>query len=216
MKVKWLGHACFLIISDKGLRIVTDPYTPGVGGVGYAPVNEAADIVTVSHEHFDHNDAHKVPGKPEVVKGSGAKNVKGIEVKGVATHHDDSHGKERGDNVVYCFSVDGIKLCHLGDLGHRLSKEQIAEIGAVDILFVPVGGFFTIDAKMARRVCDDLKPKVIFPMHYKTPKLEFPVAGVEDFIEGKKNVKQLDSTEIEFQSSKLPDATEIVVLKPAL
>jgi L-ascorbate metabolism protein UlaG (beta-lactamase superfamily) len=216
MKVKWLGHSCFLITSDKGLRIITDPYTPGVSGVGYAPINEAADIVTVSHEHFDHNDVHKVPGKPEVVRGSGIKNVKGIEVTGVATHHDNSQGKERGDNVVYCFSVDGIKLCHLGDLGHKLSKEQIAEIGAVDILLIPVGGFFTIDAKVASKVCDELKPRVIIPMHYKTPKLEFPIAGVEDFVAGKKNVKRLDATEIEYPAGKLPDATEIVVLKPAL
>ena len=215
MKVKWLGHACFLISSDAGLRIITDPYTAG-GGVGYAPVNEAADIVMVSHDHFDHNAVSTVAGKHEVVRGGGTKNAKGVEFKGIAAYHDDSEGSQRGDNTVFCFSVDGVKLCHLGDLGHRLSSEQVAEIGDVGVLLVPVGGFFTIDAKVAGQVCDDLKPRVVIPMHYKTPKLDFPIAGVEDFVRGKENVKRLDSSEVEFKPGALPETTEIVVLQPAL
>ena len=216
MKVKWLGHACFLIVSDKGLRIITDPYESGSGGVGYAPINEAADVVTTSHDHFDHNAVAAVPGNPEVVDSTGVTNAKGIQFKGVATYHDDIRGKRGGANIVFCFSVDGFKLCHLGDLGHRLSKQQIADIGAVDMLFVPVGGNYTIDAKVASQVCDDLKPKIIFTMHYKTPKLDFPISGVEGFIAVKKNVKKLDSTEVEFETGRLPDITEIIVLKPAL
>ena len=215
MKIKWLGHACFLITSETGLKIITDPYTSG-GGVGYAPVNEAADIVVVSHDHFDHNAVSSVPGKPEVVKDGGVKDVKGIQFKGIATYHDESQGGERGTNTVFCFSVDGLKLCHLGDLGHRLSREDVAEIGGVDVLFIPVGGFFTIDANVASQVCDDLKPKVVVPMHYKTPKLDFPVAGVEDFVKGKKNVRTLNSSEAEFKLGELPGATEIVVFQPAL
>jgi len=215
MKMKWLGHACFLISSDAGLRIITDPYTAG-GGVGYAPVNEAADIVMVSHDHFDHNAVSTVAGKPEVVRGGGTKNAKGVEFKGIATYHDDSKGSQRGDNTVFCFSVDGVKLCHLGVLGHRLSSEQVAEIGDVDVLLVPVGGFFTIDANVAGQVCDDLKPRVVIPMHYKTPKLDFPIAGVDEFVKGKANVRALDSSEAEFKLGELPDATEIVVLQPAL
>lgn len=215
MKVKWLGHACFLISSDAGLRIITDPYAVG-GGVGYAPVNEAADIVMVSHDHFDHNAVSTVAGKPEVVRGGGTKNANGVEFKGIATYHDDSKGSQRGDNTVFCFSVDGVKLCHLGDLGHRLSSEQVAEIGDVDVLLVPVGGFFTIDANVAGQVCDDLKPRVVIPMHYKTPKLDFPIAGVDEFVKGKANVRALDSSEAEFKLGELPDATEIVVLQPAL
>jgi len=215
MRLKWLGHSCFLITSDTGLRIITDPYTSG-GGVGYAPVNEAADIVVVSHDHFDHNAVSSVPGRPEVVTDSGVKEAKGIQFKGIATYHDASQGGERGANTVFCFAVDGLKLCHLGDLGHLLSREEISEIGDVDVLLVPVGGFFTIDAKVASQVCDDLKPKVVVPMHYKTPKLDFPVAGVEDFVKGKKNVRTLNSSEAEFKLGKLPGATEIVVFQPAL
>jgi len=215
MKLKWLGHSCFLITSETGLRIITDPYPQG-SGLNYSPINEAADIVTVSHDHFDHNNISSVPGKPEVITGNGVKNVKGIQFKGIATHHDESQGKERGTNTIFCFSVDGIKLCHLGDLGHRLSKEQIAEIGALDILFIPIGGVFTIDAKMASTVSDDLKPKVVIPMHCKTHKCDWPLNTIEDFLAGKKNVKKLNSSETELKPGKLPEATEIMVLQPAL
>lgn len=215
MKLKWLGHACFLITSDAGLKIITDSYSVG-GGVGYSPIKETADIVTVSHGHSDHNNVAAIGGNPEVVTGSGVREVKGIKIKGVDTHHDESEGKARGNNVVFCLSVDGVKVCHLGDLGHRLSSQQIAEIGAVDVLLIPVGGFFTIDAFVASQVCDDLKPKVIVPMHYKTSKLDYPVAGVEDFLKGKKNVKKIDSSEVELKAGQLPGATEIVVLKHAM
>jgi L-ascorbate metabolism protein UlaG (beta-lactamase superfamily) len=215
MKLKWLGHSCFLITSETGLRIITDPYST-VGGINYSPVNEAADIVTVSHNHRDHNNIAAVRGKPEVITGSGTKTAKGIQFKGIASHHDESKGKERGANTIFCFTVDGIRLCHLGDLGHELSREEIAQIGNVDVLLIPIGGFFTIDARVAAKVGDDLKPKVILPMHYKTPKCDLPITGVEDFLAGKKNVKKLNSSEAEFKAGKLPEATEIVVLQPAL
>ena len=214
MKLKWLGHSCFLIISEAGLRIITDPYPQG-NRLSYAPINETADIVIVSHDHFDHNNVSAVPGKPEVITGSGIKTVKGIQFKGIDTLHDESQGRERGANTIFCFSVDGIKLCHLGDLGHRLSKDQIIEIGEIDILLIPIGGFYTIDAKMASAVSDDLKPKVIIPMHCKTPKCDWPLNTVEDFLAGKNNVKKLNSSEAEFKADKLPEATEIVVLQPA-
>jgi len=215
MKVKWLGHSCFLITSETGLRIITDPYSTG-GGISYSAVNEAADIVTVSHNHRDHNNITAVKGKPEVITGNGTKTAKGIEFKGIASHHDESKGKERGVNTIFCFTVDGIKLCHLGDLGHELSREEIAQIGNVDLLLIPIGGFFTIDARVASKVAGDLKPKVILPMHYKTPKCDFPITGVEDFLAGKKNVKKLNSSETEFKAGKLPETTEIVVLQSAL
>jgi L-ascorbate metabolism protein UlaG (beta-lactamase superfamily) len=214
MKVKWLGHASFLITSEAGLKIITDPYPQG-SGLSYTPIKEAADIVIMSHDHFDHNNIASVPGKPEVITGSGAKTVKGVQFRGIDTYHDGSQGKERGANTAFCFSVDGIKLCHLGDLGHRLSHEQITEIGNVDILFIPIGGVFTIDAKMAGTVSDDLKPKVVMPMHYKTAKCDWPLSTVDDFVMGKKNVKRLNSSEIEFKDGNLPEVTEIVILQPA-
>jgi L-ascorbate metabolism protein UlaG (beta-lactamase superfamily) len=215
MKIKWLGHACFLITSKGGVRIITDPYAVG-GGINYSPIKEAADVVVVSHDHGDHNNVSTVQGKPEVVKGSGTKTAKDIQFRGIATYHDTSQGKQRGTNTVFCFTVDDVKLCHLGDLGHVLSPGQVNEIGAVDIMFVPVGGFFTIDAPVASQVCDQLKPKVVIPMHFKTPKCAYPLADVEDFLKGKRNVRKIGGSEVEFQREKLPAATEIMLLQPAL
>ncbi|MGB6874254.1 MAG: MBL fold metallo-hydrolase [Dehalococcoidia bacterium] len=215
MKVKWLGHSCFLVTSTGGVRIITDPYIVGEG-INYSPIKETADIVLVSHGHDDHSNVSAVQGKPEVVKGGGTKTAKGIQFRGIAAYHDASQGEQRGPNTVFCFDVDDVRLCHLGDLGHMLSPGQIAEIGAVDILFVPVGGFYTIDAPVASRVCDKLKPKVVIPMHFKTPRCAYPIAGVEDFLKGKKNVRRVGDSEVDFERERLPAATEIVLLQPAL
>jgi len=214
MKVKWLGHSCFLITSEKGTKLITDPYAVG-GGINYSPIKESADIIIVSHDHSDHNNVSAVQGQPQIIKGSGIKNVSGIEFKGIATYHDKSKGKERGGNTVFCFTVDGIRLCHLGDLGHLLSQEQIASVGDVDILFIPVGGFFTIDAAEASQVCTQLMPKVIIPMHFKTRKCAYPIGAVEDFLKGTERVRKWDTSEIEFQAGKLPAESKIIVLPPA-
>jgi L-ascorbate metabolism protein UlaG (beta-lactamase superfamily) len=215
MKIKWLGHSCFLITSKEGTRVITDPYAVG-GGINYSPIEETADVVVVSHGHGDHSNVSAVQGQPEVVRGDGIKTAKGIQFQGVATYHDDSQGKQRGPNTVFCFTLDGIKLCHLGDLGHVLDPQQVTEIDAVDILLVPVGGYFTIDASEASQVCNQLKPKVVIPMHFKTPKCVYPIAGVEDFIRGKKDVRSVAGSELDLEQEKLPAATEIVVLQPAL
>ena len=210
MKIKWLGHASFLITSDSGTRIITDPYICG-SGLRYDEIKEAADVVTVSHDHFDHNNVASVRGNPQVIKKPGE--AKGIKFEGVPTYHDASGGSERGNNTIFCMDIDGVRVCHLGDLGHPLSDQQVANIGKVDVLLIPVGGFFTIDAKVASEVCDRLSPRVIIPMHYKNEKCEFPISGVDDFLEGKGNVRKLDSSEAEFKAGALPAETEIVVLK---
>jgi len=213
MKIKWLGHASFLITSDSGTKIITDPYTAG-SGLRYGEIKESADIVTVSHEHFDHNNVASVGGNPEVVKGDAE--AKGTKFKGVSTYHDASEGKERGSNTIICFEVDGMRVCHLGDLGHPLSDKDVAEVGKVDILLAPVGGFFTIDAKVAGEVCSKLNPRVVIPMHFKNDRLDFPISGVDDFLQGKEGVTKLDSSEGEFKAGELPTTTQIMVLKPAL
>jgi len=215
MKVKWLGHASFLITSDSGTRIITDPYTPGGFGLNYGEIDESADIVTVSHEHGDHNNVASVGGNPEVVRGDAE--AKGIKFQGISSYHDDAGGSQRGSNTVFRFDIDGVRVCHLGDLGHQLSEQQITEIGDVDILLIPVGGNFTIDAKAATEVCNKLKPGVVIPMHYQNERCSsFPVAGVDDFLRGKEGVTKLDSSEAEFKAGELPAATQIIVLKPAL
>ncbi len=216
MKVKWLGHAAFLITSEGGTRIVTDPYQAGFMGVDYGPIEEAADIVLVSHDHPDHNHVAGVPGNPEVVKGAGRHQVKGIEFKGVDSFHDDTGGSQRGPNTIFCFSVDGVRVCHLGDLGHTLSEEQLSDIGEVDVLLTPMAGTFTIDPAQADQVVGQTKPRVVIPMHYKTEKCpNFPVSDVDPFISGKTNVKSMDASEVEFRKDQLPSATQVIVLKPA-
>ena len=217
MKIKYLGHASFLITSDTGIKIVTDPYEPAyvaAGGSIYGEIKELANIVTVSHNHSDHNNVAAVQGNPKVVRGT--TKIRGIEFKGIPTYHDDARGKLRGDNTILCFEVDGVKVCHLGDLGHQLSDKQVAEVGRIDILLIPVGGFYTIDARVATEVCSRLKPKVIIPMHYKTDKCGFPIAGVDEFLEGKEGASRPDASEVEFKSGELPASTQIIVLKSAL
>ena len=215
MKVKWLGHASFLITSEEGIKIITDPYATGMG-ISYGDINEAADIVTVSHEHGDHNNVDAVSGSPQVVKDTGVQEVKGIQFKGIASYHDDTEGSQRGPNTIICFMVNDVKLCHLGDLGHQLSEQQVADIGEVDVLLIPVGGFFTIDAAVATDTTEKLKPRIVIPMHYSTDKCAYPISGVDDFLKGKANVKRMDASEVELTKSELPSAAEIVVLKHAL
>jgi L-ascorbate metabolism protein UlaG (beta-lactamase superfamily) len=217
LKVKWLGHASFLITSDQGKKIVTDPYKPGAFGLGYGSIPDEADIVTVSHEHDDHNYADGVPGNPQVVRGPGLHQVNGIEFKGIACQHDESGGKERGPNNIFCFTVNNVRLCHLGDLGHVLENDQVAAIGTVDVLLIPVGGSFTIDARGADNVIGQINPLVVIPMHFKTARCpDFPVSDVESFLAGKSNVTRMNASEVEFESDKLPSTTEIMVLQPAL
>jgi len=215
MKIKCLGHAAFVITSDAGLKIITDPYETSPG-LTYGEITESADVVTVSHGHLDHCNVAAVRGNPEVVRRTGRSTAKGIEFNGIASYHDDAQGRLRGNNIIFCFELDGIKVCHLGDLGHLLDDKQLAEIGSVDIVLIPVGGFFTIDARAASQVCDQLKPKVIIPMHYKTDKLDFPISGVDEFLKGKSNVTRVDGSEIEIKAGELPASAQIMVLKPAL
>jgi L-ascorbate metabolism protein UlaG (beta-lactamase superfamily) len=213
MKIEHLAHAAFLITTGSGVRIITDPYETSAG-LKHGEINEPADIVTVSHQHGDHNNVKAVGGNPRVVKEAGE--VKGIKIKAVATAHDDKDGSERGKNTVFCFETDGMNVCHLGDLGHMLSDAQADAIGPVDVLMVPVGGFFTIDAATADKVGEKLKARVIIPMHYNTDKISFPIKGVDAFLEGKNNVTRANTSEVELKADSLPDSPRVIVLEPSL
>ena len=213
MKIKYLGHASFMITSNDGTRIITDPYQTSAD-LTYGEIEESAEIVTVSHGHFDHSNVAAVRGSPEVVRGSAK--IKGIDFKGIPSYHDDAGGTKRGGNTIFCFEVDGVRVCHLGDLGHQLSDKQVTELGEVDILLVPVGGHFTLDARVATEVCDQIKPKVIMPMHWNY-KWSLPqIASVDVFLQGKTSVDRLDTSEMEFKQGELPAGTRIIVLTPAL
>ncbi len=218
MKLKWCGHATFLITSASGNIIVTDPYEPGGydGALAYGPIPDEIDIAVVSHDHPDHNYTKGLKGKPQVVKGTGTHTASGIAFRGIPTFHDTSQGKERGESTIFCFSVDNVSLCHLGDLGHPLSSKEVAEIGEVDVLLIPVGGYFTIDANVATEVMNTLNPRLTIPMHFKTEKCDFPITTVDDFLAGKTNVKKMNSSELEITGDNLPASTEIQVLKFAM
>jgi L-ascorbate metabolism protein UlaG (beta-lactamase superfamily) len=210
MKIKWYGHAAFLITSDEGIKIIIDPYEPGAfgGQLSYGKITDQADIVLTSHEHADHNYTKDLLGTPQIIKGSGSKTIGGISMKGVATFHDPSKGSERGANTIFTLTINHIQLCHLGDLGHLLSEKELADIGSVDILLIPV--------VEATRVADQIKPKVLIPMHFKTEKCGFPIAPLEDFLKGKTNTRRLKTNEASFDKAMLPQQMEIVVLEYAL
>jgi L-ascorbate metabolism protein UlaG (beta-lactamase superfamily) len=218
MKIKWYGHAAFLITSDQGTKIIIDPYESGAfgGQLSYGKIKDQADIVIISHDHADHNYTKDIPGSPQIIKGSGSKTIKEISIKGIPTYHDSSKGSERGDNTIFTLSLDGMKICHLGDLGHILSEKELAEIGPVDLLLIPVGGYFTIDPKEATRVAEQIKPKILIPMHFKTKKCGFPIAPVEDFLKGKSNPKRPKASEVALEKRGLPQQMEVLVLEHAL
>lgn len=213
MKIKWLAHAAFLLTSDSGIRIVTDPYETNERH-RHADITETAELVTVSHGHGDHNNVAAVKGNPQLVKDSGT--YQGIKITAVTTAHDDDGGSKRGPNIIFCFELDGVNVCHCGDLGHLLTTEQARKIGKVDVLMVPVGGFFTIDAAAADKIIEQLDPKIILPMHYLTDKISIPIKTVDDFLKGKNNIEYVEGSEIEIKANNLPSTPQIVMLKPAL
>ena len=215
MKVKFLAHASFLITTNNGTKIITDPYKAGCfnNTLGYKPINESADIVLISHDHDDHNCVSEVTGQPKIIKEVGSKAVKDVKISGIGSYHDTQKGTQRGNNIIFVIEADGLRIVHLGDLGHGLSKEEYEKIGNVDVLLVPVGGYFTINEKVATEIMNGTNPKILIPMHYKTSVLDFPIAEVDDFLKDKKNVKRFGNSEIEVTKETLPKTPEIWVLK---
>ena len=215
MIIKYIGHSSFLIKSDKGPSVLTDPYKPGAygGSLTYGLITDYADVVILSHDHEDHADINGLPNQPLQVKASSL--AYGIEFDVVQTYHDASEGKERGKNRVCCVLIDGIRVCHLGDLGHVLTPEQVREIGAVDVLLIPVGGTFTTGPEEATQNVELLKPKIVIPMHYRTEKCGFPILPLDPFLEGKSNVRRSPSSEVVLHKEDLPSETAYLCIPPA-
>ena len=208
MDINWLGHSCFRI-RGRQAAIVTDPYPPDLG---YSLGKLTADIVTVSHQHPSHSYVQGVGGEPRLVKGPGEYEIKGVLIIGIPTFHDGEGGKKRGRNTVYVMEVDGMTVCHLGDLGQALAAEQVEEIGDVHVLLLPVGGVSTIDAPMAAGVIRQIEPKVVIPMHYKTPALSRELGTVEAFLK-EMGIERIESQpKLTLTLSSLPITTQVFVL----
>jgi L-ascorbate metabolism protein UlaG (beta-lactamase superfamily) len=215
MKIKFIGHSCFLITSDSGTRIITDPYEAGAydGAVKYKAIEDEADLVLISHEHPDHNSPGSVPGDPTVINTAGDHLFNGITVKGVPAYHDTEKGAQRGEIVIFSMKVDGVNIVHSGDLGHTLGDDIVSAIGQVDVLLLAVGGFFTVGSEELDQVLEALQPGLVIPMHYKTDGVDFPIALVDDFLEGRENVTLVGDSEIDMDASSPPQG--IVVLEPS-
>ena len=218
MIIKWYGHAAFKITTASGTRIIIDPYQSGFSGgaISYGNIADEADIVITSHDHGDHNYVKEIRGKYDHIKAKGDYEIRDIKIKLIPTFHDTSKGKERGNNLISVIAADGLTLAHMGDLGHDPGKDILQMIGAVDILLLPVGGFYTIDAKVATNVMNDINPKITIPMHYRTEKCSFPITTVHEFTKGKDNTRTLRESELEITGESLPKGPEIVVLQHAL
>lgn len=218
MRIQFLGHASFLITTSAGTKILTDPYDPQSypGVLTYRPYEDYADIITMSHEHGDHSARKYVKGTPVLIKGAGKFGADEVEILGIETYHDDVQGSLRGRNTIFIITADGMRIAHLGDLGHVLTSDQAAEIGDVDIAMIPVGGNFTIDAAKATRVADQIAANIIIPMHYATSKCKFQIAGVDEFLKNKDNVVVPGKSALEVTANTLPRSMQIIVLEPAL
>lgn len=213
MEITYLGHSSFKI-SGKNGKVVTDPFDPSMLGIKFPKVE--ADIVTISHHHHDHDQYLNVGGNPIVLTGSGEYEIKGIKVVGLGSYHDQTNGQDRGKNTVYRLEVDGVSVVHLGDLGHKLDDKQLDILDGVDILMVPVGGFFSLDAKQAAEVISQLEPKIVIPMHYHFTGINEnnfgKLAAVDLFIKevGKENITPVPKLTV--SKDKLPVEQTIVVL----
>lgn len=209
MKLKWLGHACFLLTTDQGVKIVTDPYDPKVG---YNLPSLTADIVTISHNHYDHNYVGAIRGHALQLHKPGTYARSGVQITAVSTWHDDLGGAKRGSNLAFVFEADGIRLCHLGDLGHMPTVEQKAALGPIDVLLIPIDGVYTMDEKLAAAVVSFLGPKLVIPMHYKTKVSKVNLAGVEPFLAAMGGGERADRSELDLSPDQLPPAPKVLVL----
>lgn len=217
MEITYLGHAAFKLKGKNG-TVVLDPFNDDIG---LKFPSASADVVTVSHQHHDHNAITKVNGtarrpKPFVVTEPGEYEMGGISVFGISTFHDDEKGAKRGPNTVFTILIDDIRVCHLGDLGHALTTEQVAQIGSVDVLLCPVGGEFTIGPKQAVNTIHQIEPSYAIPMHYQTEKHSETFAAVKtlgDFLK-EYGMSPAPQPKLSVEKSRLPEETELVVLSP--
>lgn len=209
MEIDWFGLSCFRLRSREA-TVVTDPYEKSIGLKLPRP---RADIVTISHNHAGHDYADGVAGNPKIINGPGEYEISGVFVTGVQTNHDKRGGKDRGKNTVYAINIEGLNVCHLGDIGHAPTQAQADLIGQVDILLVPVGGGNALNASDAAEVVSLFEPMVVIPMHYRAPDLAVKLDTVDKFIKemGIKAPPPVESLNLKRES--LPKETQVFILE---
>ena len=210
MKVTWLGHSCFKIINDNGLTIITDPYN---NYIGYNLPAQKADIVTVSHSHKDHSAIENIINNPIIINRLGNYDINGVKIESTHSYHDNKKGLLRGENIIFKYILNGVTIVHLGDIGQDFDPSIIKNIKGVDILLIPVGGVYTIDYKMAKKYVDEIKPKVVIPMHYQTDKLTFSLDKVDKFLNlfYKNDIIYLSTDTFVYNSADFKEGISIVV-----
>jgi len=213
MEISYLGHSSFRIKGGKA-TLITDPYDDSQLGMKIAKVE--ADIITVSHQHSDHNAVNLIKGNPFIIWEPGEYEIKGVSILGYPSFHDSQKGQERGENTIYLIEMDGLRICHLGDLGEDLNEEKLEEIGAVDILMIPVGGYYTIEPKRAAELVTKIEPLIVLPMHFKREKMGGSLAKltkVEDFLKEMAVAKTSPLPKLLISKDKLPEERQVVLLE---
>jgi L-ascorbate metabolism protein UlaG (beta-lactamase superfamily) len=215
MEITYIGHSCFKI-KGKNLEIVIDPYEPTK--TGYKLPKLSADVVITSHDHFDHNHVEGVSGYKLAITTPGEYETNDVYIEGITTFHDNKDGKDRGKNTIFQISIDDMNILHLGDLGHVLSKDTLEKILDIDVLMIPVGGFYTIDAEKASEIISQIEPGLVIPMHYREEdknELTKDIAPLKKFLDemGAENVRKVEKLKV--SKSDIPEETEIVVLSPS-
>lgn len=208
MEITWLGHSCFKL-KGKQATVITDPFSPGTG---YTLGKVTAEIITVSHAHPGHSYVQGIGGEPRILKSPGEYESAGVLTVGVHTYHDNEKGTLRGKNTAFVIDIDDVMICHLGDLGHVLTAEQVAEIDGVDVLLVPVGGVSTIDAVQAAQIVRQLEPKVVIPMHYKTDALKRELETTDRFLKEMGVKEVVPQPKLTVNKNSLPLTMQVVVL----
>jgi L-ascorbate metabolism protein UlaG (beta-lactamase superfamily) len=214
VEITYIGHSAFKI-KGKNLSLVVDPYGPKIG---YKFPKQTCEVVLTTHDHFDHANLAGVSGQRLHIDGPGEYEVGGVFITGIPTFHDKKNGEDRGINTIYLIDIDGFSILHLGDLGHALSQEAISKLTDIDILLIPVGGKYTLDAEAAAKVVSSVEPGIVVPMHYNTKDLTgvTELEGVEKFLDEMgtdDNVRKLTGLKLS-SSSDVPEETEVIQLLP--
>jgi L-ascorbate metabolism protein UlaG (beta-lactamase superfamily) len=216
VRLRYYGHSSFLLEAGDGTRVIVDPYRSGSfdGSLQFSPITDTADAVVASHKHDDHGAVDTIPGHPQVFVHPTSATVGAWKITGINVAHDAEGGRSRGKNTIIVLDDGDVRVAHLGDLGHTLTPETAAAIGPVDVVLIPVGGYYTIDHEQAAAVVESLAPRIVIPMHYKTPKVDFPISGPEPFLATQAEVERPATSTIEITRATLPAERVTYLLQP--